>query len=378
MGGKAVPGVRRATPELYERLKARMHDVMRRYFPRVDTPRELPGKPDYGDVDILYAPRKGDIIEDVIRPEFGDESASRAVRNGTLVSFPLENVQIDLIGETLENFDMAVAYFSWGDLGRALGVMARWYGFRWGHIAFSVPLNTRDLSRPALSWPHNSRDNGLINTDDWQNVLDVCQEPGKVFEYFGFDWARFQLGFATEAEILEWFVASPQFDIDIFIQSKTDSDEDVEGDEKVDVELVLASTSNYVSRCRSKKRDAYKRFLKWMAINAAGKHATATLVNPVEYFGIADKVEEKLNVERVASERKMKFSGHVLIKEGVSKYEVGKTMTWLADHYRRRPELPDSTMNEWIDASTEEEVLMWVRSALVVYRSERSPSTAEL
>ena len=131
MGGNAVPGVSRASPAQYTELKHRVLTTMREHFSLVATPPEFPNKSSYGDVDVVYAPHCRTIIRDVILVAFGPEAADRAVTNGHTVSFPLHNIQVDLIGESRENFAVSVAYYSYGDLGRILGTMTQFYGLRW-------------------------------------------------------------------------------------------------------------------------------------------------------------------------------------------------------------------------------------------------------
>lgn len=130
MGGNAVPGVTRADPEQYAKLKTLAHAALKKHFTHVATPIEFPNKKSYGDIDIVYAPVAANVI-DVIAAEFGLEAVERAVTNGKTVSFPLENVQVDLIGESDDNFHIAVAYYSYGDLGRIIGGMTNYYGLRW-------------------------------------------------------------------------------------------------------------------------------------------------------------------------------------------------------------------------------------------------------
>ena len=48
MGGNAVPGVERADPEKYARLKNRVHEALKNHFPHVATPIEYPNKTSYG------------------------------------------------------------------------------------------------------------------------------------------------------------------------------------------------------------------------------------------------------------------------------------------------------------------------------------------
>lgn len=79
----------------------------------------------------MYAPLHPNITAEFILVEFGEDAAKRAVTNGPLTSFPLNNIQIDLIGVPEDKFEVTVGYYSYGDVGRAIGSVARWYGLKW-------------------------------------------------------------------------------------------------------------------------------------------------------------------------------------------------------------------------------------------------------
>jgi hypothetical protein len=375
MGGNAVEGAERADPEKYADLKRRVHLAMQKYFPQIKTPIEFPNKPSYGDVDVIYAPYSASIISDVIAVEFGKDSADRAVTNGKTVSFPLDNIQIDLIGESINNFEIAVAYYSYGDLGRAIGAMAHWYGLRWGKHGLSAPINCRDLSRSSLTYPWNLRDCKDIPTDDWQTTVTLSLDCPEVLEFLGLDSSVYGSGFeGGEVQIWDWFAASPYFDIDIFKKS---------------IEYLSDA-----SACeRSKMRPTYCRFLKWLSENVPELHYRTELPNAVEYFNKQDTVATMIDSHRRYVERKEKFSGRLLLDLGVKKQHIGKLLLWLKQHYEETMELgsgavDDSSavsaattttsaggcvhyeqadMDSWIESSDSDTIREWTVQAINVW-----------
>lgn len=355
MGGNAVPGVSRADPELYTALKARVHAAMRKHFGQVATPQEFPNKASYGDVDVVYAPHSCSIVKDVIATEFGDESASRAVVNGKTVSFPLDNVQVDLIGETCEKFNIAVAYYSYGDLGRIIGAICHFYGLRWGKTGLIAPINCRNASRPAVSHPWNTRDNEAIPSDDWRSPLALCDRHGPVFQFLGLDCGAFDAGFQDETQIWSWVTSSPYFDIDIFSRP---------------ISLVLADATI----CdKAKIREAYYRFLMWLNMNASEQHAHSALPNPVVYFKKEEDVQAMVDAQRRHELRKEKFSGRLLVEAGIEQRHIGTILTWLRQHYERTMTTVEGSnicMDEWVECNSGEEIKQWTLEAVAQWRME--------
>jgi hypothetical protein len=98
-------------------------------------------KPDFGDADILYC---GDLPENYLTSSFPIN-----VRNGDVLSvaWPMESYegvktffQVDYIRVKPEEFDFALGYFSYNDLGNLLGRVAHRMGLKFGHDGLWVVL----------------------------------------------------------------------------------------------------------------------------------------------------------------------------------------------------------------------------------------------
>ena len=93
---------------------------------RVNSIVEMPGKQDFGDLDLLYIRESGvtsGMVKVLIQSIF---APTEIVTCGQVTSFDFEKFQIDMIECNEMNFDMSHFCLSYGDRGMILGQMARW------------------------------------------------------------------------------------------------------------------------------------------------------------------------------------------------------------------------------------------------------------
>lgn len=175
-------------------------------------------KPDFGDMDIMIetAPA-GNLLA------WAAETWNPAelVSNGNVISFECRELQIDLIGQEPENFDTALAYYSWNDLGNFLGRIAHKMGVRYGHDGLSVVF----------------RDG---NYQFAERV--VSKDTDRILGFLGYDAARWREGFNTLEDIFAFAASSPYFNAAIFAYENR----------------------NHTARVRDRKRATYRGFLEWM------------------------------------------------------------------------------------------------------------------
>jgi hypothetical protein len=148
MGGKAI---KQAHGIETVRLEARdYHRVS--YCARLEHPgvrsAVIPAyknKPDFGDADILYC---GDLPENYLTSSFPIN-----VPNGNVLSvaWPLNShegvksfFQVDYIRVKPEEFDFALGYFSYNDLGNLIGRVAHRMGLKFGHDGLWAVLRKGD------------------------------------------------------------------------------------------------------------------------------------------------------------------------------------------------------------------------------------------
>jgi len=138
MGGNALKdyGCERVDLITYERIKLYVIDKLLPFFDKIKVPLSLSDKKDHGDVDIICIPRIQNIVEK-IQEIF---SPRKIIKNGSIYSFNVENLQIDLICETEENYEIHSRFLSWGDFSMMLGRVARLYKLQYGIDGLSLPI----------------------------------------------------------------------------------------------------------------------------------------------------------------------------------------------------------------------------------------------
>jgi hypothetical protein len=192
------------------------------------------GKPDFGDMDILFSNKGYD--------PFGIAAlldAVEIVRNGDVTSIGVKireevpyldgNVfQIDLIKVPEESFDFALSYFSFNDMGNLLGRIGHRAGFKFGHLGLMYPVRNPENHTHLLA--------ELTITSDFGEALTLLGYDAD--EYF----AKAKEGFPSLTDIFEYVVSSPYVNKDIY----------------------LLDNRNAIARKRDSKRQTYMMFLEYL------------------------------------------------------------------------------------------------------------------
>lgn len=180
MGGNALAeyGAQRVTPERYEEVRSEV--LLTFAMERINTavPYEMPGKLDYGDVDILYTGESLTCqrIFDIFGPD------TKLCKNGHVISFLYEEVQVDMIHAEEDSFNFHYQYLSYGDRGMIIGRLARSLGYIFGHDG----LFYKDGDRKYLLTTH------------WGDALN----------FLGYRTRHASI--ATEEQLHEWLMSSDQ------------------------------------------------------------------------------------------------------------------------------------------------------------------------
>lgn len=220
MGGNALKnhGVERVNPETYNRIKEHALKILGTLKTEVHIPPELPGKKDYGDIDILIRTPKKPIYQ-WIQENFQPRAI---IVNDNIYSFPIEHLQIDLIVTPPKKWEIAKVFYSWGDLSMAIGRVARLYGLKYGINGLELPI--RDP-----------------NTNHVTELLTVSRNPRKIFTFLGYDFERFKKGFKTEDEVKNFLFSS----------------------KKIHQGFLTAASENTQARKRDRERPTFSKWLKW-------------------------------------------------------------------------------------------------------------------
>ena len=231
MGGNALKShaAVRLTKHDYDRIAKRCLEVLQTLYPTgrfaaIEAYRE---KVDFGDLDIAltadgYDPAQAAAALDAVE----------VVRNSSVTSIGVvadpdgqeEQVadvfQVDLIQLEAAEFDYALKYFSFNDLGNLIGRTAHKAGLTHGHNGLWFYLREGDYL--------------------FRNIL-LTRDYATALTFLGYDPERFAQGFSNLEEIFQYVAGSEFFNRDIF----------------------LLENRNAQSRVRDRKRKTYTEFLKW-------------------------------------------------------------------------------------------------------------------
>ena len=129
MGGNALKNVvtRRYARDEYYALRDRILRRVREHVPQCAVPKEFPDKESFGDLDVLMVYSSSISLPILIEQLF---HPTEIVHNGDVYSFDVEQFQVDFILVPSEQFDNALVYFSYSDLGGLIGNVCNRIGLK--------------------------------------------------------------------------------------------------------------------------------------------------------------------------------------------------------------------------------------------------------
>jgi hypothetical protein len=181
-------------------------------------------KESFGDMDLILPVDKitSDWKNQLI--ELFDLSKNQYSSNGNVFSFVYNQFQIDIITAKDDNAaKMAVAYFSYNDLGNLIGRIFHKLGLKYGHKGLSL----------------------VVRPDDNQHVLQeilLTRDMKAIFPIIGLSYDEFQNGFENLEDVFKFVAKSTFFDPEIF----------------------LFHNRNHKAVIRDRKRATYNSFLNWI------------------------------------------------------------------------------------------------------------------
>lgn len=245
---------RRATNEEYERIgfdvRTHLKHAAHPYnadgaVPRATIAPCIRDKDTHGDIDILFGLPDGKHSEDIwwgiYDTGFSSESFAEYIkhkygfephRNSNVFSFPVEGIQVDVTFLPLEEFETAVTYTAWGDLGNLMGRVYHKMGLHYGHsgLQFWIRQGMYDAN---VTWS---------DSDHIYSKFILSRHPRAIFELGGFDYDRWMKGFDTEKDAFDFVINSKYFDHTLF----------------------ALENLNHTNRTRNRKRGMYMRFIEYL------------------------------------------------------------------------------------------------------------------
>lgn len=196
-------------------------------------------KETHGDLDINISDltdkhatvswKEFDNFSEYLEKEFG----YKPFKNSNVYSFPYDGFQVDVTFHPFDDFDMAVNYSSWGDLGNLMGRIFHKMGLHYGHAGLSFWIR-QGLFDKNVQWSDNDHIYEKVVLS--KNMKEICQIGG-------FDYDRWKQGFDCEQDAFDFVVDSKYFDKSLF-----------------DLESL-----NHTNRTRNRKRGMYMRFVEYVS-----------------------------------------------------------------------------------------------------------------
>jgi len=292
MGGHALKNTftRRYERAEFDALWLEMAPILEKTFKRFDIPLFFSKKESFGDIDILISMEGfNQNMKEYIVETF---APNEIFHNGNAWSFDYKEIQVDFITCAPEHFDSNYHYLAFNDLGNFIGRITQKLGLKYG--------------QEGLWYNHHFKDQKL-------GRITVSKDYPKIFEFLGFDYARWEQGFETLEDVFEYVIANPHFDAEMF-------------------EL---HHLNKINRERNAKRKSYMSFLEYIAENHSDKtyefdEKSVSIAKANRFFPDARMTEHMREIEYNHCKKlyiKSKFSGNVVISRyGLRGKELGKAI----------------------------------------------------
>lgn len=345
MGGKCLKKVicSRINLEDYNNIKKDLEIKFSKYL-EIKFTIEVPGKIDFGDIDILYKYKLDEVniihlIQLIYEP-------IEIVKNGPVCSFSYyfeetnKYFQVDLI--LVEDLEMSNFYFSYGDLGGIIGRITKNYCLTFGSTGLWANINEETKSKCINKYQLNFSVEHDSIIKSYIPFQMLTSDPKKICEYLGLNWEIWSNGFNSKEEIFEWICQSPWFEPNSF--------------------RVLL---NHEHRHRANSRPMYQEFINYiykdednLIIEKANIPNNINLnknlqLESLEYFDkINNLINEFLPVEKKII-RKEKFNGKKLLDLGIESKQLNKYLDSFNIYIKSKFNLE---FNDWLDLNNSEEI----------------------
>lgn len=222
MGGSALSfaKVRRHDREEFLQKLDQVVLVLAEMFQYFEVPKWIRNKQSFGDLDIVVVGESSQVSNETLIQRF---CCQEIVRNGPVISFDYNELQVDLILVDSKVFRSSVDYYSWGDCGNLIGRIARHVhrDLKFGHDGLSFVLR-------------DETNNHIIQT------IPLTNNIGITLQILGFGPEWFD-GFDGEEDVFQYVMDSDYFDPTIF----------------------FLHNRNHVDRVRDRKRKMYNSAIKY-------------------------------------------------------------------------------------------------------------------
>jgi hypothetical protein len=325
MGGKALKNVKISRISLYEynRIREELIYECNNEGITCGVPHEVPGKVDFGDIDVLVVANGKDIKRWII-----EKFAPREiVTNDTVISFSYASgekfFQIDFI--KVVNLGTAMLFFSYGDVGAIICKYSGFHGITFSEDGIIIKIR-----------------GDLVDEEDKEHVhrkVHITADPDTVCNMLGLSYTKWRNGFNSIEHIYNWICSSPYFRQEIF------------------------QFMNMEKRKCVGMRPFYINFLKSIGIdpdnisninnkinNSNRANMQLRILEDHNKLHIIDEIKTELDLER---KRREKFNGHIFLGFGAEQKHLGLT---ISDFKKCVANKHGVTFETWLDLLTKEQI----------------------
>jgi len=314
MGGNALKKVvtRRYARDEYYQLKERVLAKLQGRIEKYAVPKEFPSKESFGDLDVLLVCPDSVKIQDLIEELF---HPTEIHTNGDVSSFDFEEFQIDFILTPADQFENAIVYLSYSDLGGLIGNICHKIGLKYGIQGLWMNVHTKEFDPTTTS-----------------TKLSLSADVRQIFEFLGYDYETYSNGFANETEFYRWIISSKYFRRFFF-------DED---------------QLNHAHRQRTSKRPIYIKFIAFLDQEQISDKAWSDderdqFIRTVReqaliFFGKQQDYEKGLSLRDDKRQFRQKFSGHLFTDINDSKTMISVHMK----NFQRRFAETEEAFRQWV------------------------------
>jgi hypothetical protein len=283
-------------------------------------PRQLPDKETFGDVDFVLSPQSHldsrefnlyfNSLKDFVHGKFGYKPHV----NGNVISFPVNEIQVDCNVYENDMFHSALSYGDFGDISNLIGRMAYKLGLHLGHNGLSYWLSNYHFDKTNP------------NSHVIEKIVLITHYPS-ILKFLDLDSQKWRKGFSSLEDVFEWIIQSKYFSHDLFKMENL----------------------NHVNRKRNSKRSQYNYFLEWCENNK-------DRFKPVEYqskdiylywcMDLFPYLRQRIEFHRKNWEKKQlaksKFNGTLILQWLGLKQEDWLTIKKLVDLFKSQNSLEGS------------------------------------
>lgn len=305
MGGNAIKIAERVPKDKFFGYAKKIIPMVEKAFDtKVSMVNSFENKTDFGDLDLLVLENKNilnrrKVVEQVFEPQEIDV-------NSHIISFNYNELQVDLIFTSKEDWKTSKIFFEHGDLGNFMGKLINNYGHLADH-GYLLKYGFDGLKCKILEQGKTK-------------LIFITKDNKEVFKFLGLDFTKWEEGFNDKLEMFDYVINSPMFDYPAFQWENLNS----------------------INKDRNKRRPAYIEFLEYIkdhkkAISWEENH-DVYLTNLKDFFKVDLLKERKIFAKEISIKNiiKDKFNG-TIIKELISDLQ-GKELGKFINAYKKSKE----------------------------------------